>query len=275
MHETDGGTRGLLETRLRVVTWNLWWQFGPWQERAPAIEETLRRLDPDVVALQEVWDDEDESSASRLAAGLGYEHVVGTRREWGGVWFGNAVLSRWPIAGSEVRPLPAPPDAEEYRCVVRADVDGPRGPLQVFSTHLNWRFDQSHIRQDQVRAVCRFVRESPERSFPPVVCGDFNAVPDSDEIGMMTGRRAVPEPGLVFHDAWEVAGGGGPGFTWSNDNPFAFHDLEPNRRIDYVFAGWPKARGAGHVVRCEVVGIDPVGGIHPSDHYAVLAELRY
>jgi endonuclease/exonuclease/phosphatase family metal-dependent hydrolase len=191
MTATDHGTEALLTTTLRVVTWNLWWQFGPWQERFPAIEETIRGLDPDVVALQEVWDDGTTSSAAALAADRGYEHVGGTRREWDGVWFANAVLSRWPIAGSEVRSLPAPPDAEEYRCVVRADVDGPRGPIQVFSTHLHWRFDHSHIRQDQVRAICRFVRESPERTFPPVVCGDFNAVPDSEEIRMMTGRRGV------------------------------------------------------------------------------------
>ncbi len=32
----------LIETRLRVVTWNVWWQFGPWRERAPAILQALR-----------------------------------------------------------------------------------------------------------------------------------------------------------------------------------------------------------------------------------------
>ena len=63
--------------------------------------------------------------------------------------------------------------------------------------------------------------------------------------------------------------------TWSNANPFAAEAFEPNRRIDYVFAGWPKDDGAGHIVKCTVAGKDPVDGIHPSDHYAVVAELRY
>ena len=26
---------------MRVATWNLWWRFGPWQARQPAIEATL------------------------------------------------------------------------------------------------------------------------------------------------------------------------------------------------------------------------------------------
>lgn len=265
----------LIETRLRVLTWNLWWRFGPWEARQPAIEATLRSLDPDVVALQEVWDDGTTNQAAELAAALGgYHHIYSATLERDGVRFGNAVLSRWPIASSQWRPLPAPDASQEQRTVLRADVDGPRGPIQLFCTHLNWRFDESAVRQEQVRAIARFVKESPARSFPPILCGDFNAPPDADEIRMLTGRAAAPEEKLVFYDAWEVAGAG-PDATWSNDNPYAALDIEVTRRIDYVFAGWPKAGGAGHVTACLVEGVRPVDGVVPSDHYAVLAELRY
>ena len=187
---------------------------------------------------------------------------------------GNAVLSRWPIVGSESRDLPGIADRDERRFVLRADIDGPRGPIQVFSTHLNYRFDHSAVRQDQVRALCRFVVDSGAREFPAVVCGDLNADPESDEIRMLTGQAAPPEPPLVFHDAWRVAGEG-PGSTWRNDNPYAVLDLEPDRRIDYVLASWPKEGGRGHVVAAHVAGDGPVDGVHPSDHLAVVADLRY
>ena len=262
----------LLDTRLRVMTWNLWWRFGPFEERQPLIAATLRRVDPDIACLQEVW----EEQAASLADGLGYEHVYGSRFERSeGFQFGNAVLSRWPILRSEWRPLPAPEKNDEMRTVVFAEVDGPRGPVQVFCTHLNWRFDHSHIRQEQVALVSRFVADTRPRTFPPVVCGDLNADPQSDEIRMMTGRAATPVEGLSFHDAWEVAGGDGLGATWANANPFAALALEPDRRIDYVLVGWPKQGGAGHVTACRVEGTDIEGGITPSDHYAVVAELRY
>jgi endonuclease/exonuclease/phosphatase family metal-dependent hydrolase len=267
-------TDGLIETRIRVVTWNLWWQFGPWESRQPAIEATLAALDADVLCLQEVFVDGERDQAAGLADALGLHHVFGSRLDLDGVAFGNAVLSRWAITDHEVRPLPAPADADEMRTVIRADIDGPRGALQVFATHLHWRFDHSAIRQDQVVAICRFVDESPARGYPAILCGDFNATPDSDEIRMLTGRAAVPVPKLVFHDAWEMAGEG-PGFSWSNANPYAANDLEPDRRIDYVFAGWPKPGGAGHVVRAELVGTAAVDGVVGSDHYGVLAELRY
>jgi endonuclease/exonuclease/phosphatase family metal-dependent hydrolase len=280
--EPEGPYGTLIDTRLRVLTWNLWHRFGPWEARRPAIAATLARLDADVVCLQEVWADEETGFADELAAGLGFHQVYGARLEHDGVRFGNAILSRWPITDSEVIALPATEGTQELRTCVRADIDGPRGALQVFSTHLNWRFDQSDVRQDQVRAICSFIDESrPEggRDHPPILCGDFNADPDSDEIRMLNGRAATPVPKLVFHDAWEVAGraseSSATGATWSNDNPYAKLDLEPDRRIDYVFVGWPKAGGAGHVTRCTVEGLEPVDGVVPSDHLAVLAEVRY
>lgn len=265
----------LVETRLRVLTWNLWWRFGPWEERWHAIVATVQALDPDVIALQEVWDDGERNQAALLGESLGgHRHVYASTVEHDGVRFGNAVVSRWPISGSDWRPLPAPSEVDESRTVLRADIDGPRGPFQVFCTHLNWRFEQSHVRQEQVRAVARFVQESPPRHFPPILCGDLNATSDSDEVRMLTGRTTVPEPGLVFYDAWEVAGSG-PAVTWSRDNPHTAPDIALDRRIDYVFAGWPGERGTGLPTACLVEGIRPVDGVVASDHYAVLAELRY
>ncbi|HEV3226929.1 MAG TPA: endonuclease/exonuclease/phosphatase family protein [Acidimicrobiales bacterium] len=268
----------VIETRLRVMTWNLWWRFGPWERRLPAIAAALQSADADAIALQEVWDDGERNQAAELAEALGYEHVYASRIDIEGVQLGNAILSRWPIEFHETMPLPAPPGFEEYRLALRTDITGPRGQFQFFSTHLNWRFDQSHVRQEQVRTLARFIDEGPERTYPPVLCGDFNAPPDAYEIWMLTGRTTVPVPKLVFHDAWEAAGeraGSFDGMTWSNSNPFAAQAFEPNRRIDYVFAGWPKEDGLGQILKASVAGKDPVDGVLPSDHFALIAELRY
>jgi len=282
---TDSNFGELVETRARIVSWNLWWRFGPWEARQPAIIETLRRLEPDIVCLQEVWIDlaTGQSSAAIIADALGWDAsgvALANRADLDGIGFANAVISRWPIPTSDHRPLFSPPELEEYRTVLRADVAGPRGPLQIFTTHLHWRLDHSHIRQAQVREICQFVKDSPERSFPAVLTGDFNADPHSDEVRMVTGRAAVPVPPVVFFDAWDAAGEG-RGDTWSNDNPFAVRDLEFSRRIDYVFSGFPKQGGAGQITSVDRVGLDPIdppitaAPIVPSDHYGVVAELRY
>lgn len=269
-----------LDTRLRVLSWNLWWRFGPWEARQPAIAATLQRLAPDVVCVQEVWAERDgPCQADQLATALGGYHVAhatGLGFDLTSESLGNSILSRWPIRAHETRRLPAPAGLDELRVVLRAEIDGPRGPVEVFVTHLNWRLDQSDVRQAQVRAICEFVAETADqRTFPPVLAGDFNAEPASDEIRMLTGLMAVPVPKLVFIDAWRAGGDDGPGYTWLNANPFTTVDCEPDRRLDYVFVGYPREHGAGQVVSARVVATEPVGGILPSDHAGILAELRY
>jgi len=264
-----------IETRLRVLTWNIWWRYGPWERRRPAIAATLARLDADVIALQEVWGDGTTNLAAELAAELGYHHVFASSMEREGIGFGNALLSRWPIARTDSTMLHGRQETGEGRLALFAEIDGPRGPLPVFCTHLNWRYEHGHIRQRQAADLARFVDRMRPWTFPPIVCGDFNAYPGSEEIRMLTGLAACPVEGLVFHDAWNWADGGGPGHTWDNANPYVGAGFEPSRRIDYILTGLPMARGAGHVVDCRVTGDEPVDGVWPSDHHAVRAELRY
>jgi endonuclease/exonuclease/phosphatase family metal-dependent hydrolase len=266
----------LIETTMRVVSWNLWWRFGPWEARLPAIAATLRDLDPDVCCLQEVWEDGTRSQAAELADALGgYHHAYAAGIRYDGLAFGNAVLSRWPIAGSGERGLPDGDSDPEGRTVLRAELDGPRGPVEAYSTHLHWKLYDSHVRQAQVATICRFIAESKDRrTYPPVLCGDFNASPDSDEIRALTGRRRTFVGRQAFLDAWEVAGEG-EGHSWTVENPYAALDLEPSRRIDYVFVGYPREGGAGHATAVRMAGLDPVDGVVPSDHLAVVADLRY
>ena len=191
------------------------------------------------------------------------------------VGLGNALLSRWPIKRHDSIMLYGKKETGEGRVALFAEIDGPRGLIPVLSTHLNWKFEHSHIRQRQVTDLARFVDSLRPSSFPPIVCGDFNAEPPSEEIRMLKGLTTCPVEGLFFHDAWSVAGGAGAGMTWDNVNPYVAVKLEPDRRIDYILVGWPAARGAGHILNCKVTGNEPVDDVWPSDHHAVLAELRY
>ena len=268
----------LLDTRLNVLEWNVWWRFGDaWRSRQPLILDVIRRAAPDIIALQEVWGDERTSQAEQFAESLGLHFHYKPASFIDGLGFGNAILSRWPIEARGNVDLPSMPSEDGSRnCnAVFARVAGPRGAINVFSTHLSYKPEESGIRQQQVTALCRFVGDLEPSPMPPLVCGDFNAVPGAEEIRMMTGRTRPPVEGLVFYDAWEVAGGESPGFTWDNRNTSAMTALEPNRRLDYVFVGKPSADGAGHVTGAVLEGQVPAGGICPSDHYALSVTLRY
>jgi len=264
-----------LDTRVKIMTWNLWWRFGPWQDRQAAILETLREEDADIICVQEIWHADGKTLAGELAEALGYHHVYAEGMVMNDVGFGNAILSRWPIGDSASIDLYGREQIGEGRGAVYANVTGPRGDIPVFCTHLSHRYEHSHIRQIQTRELAEFVNSKRPWNFPPVLCGDFNAEPVSEEIRMLRGLTTCPVPDLCFVDAWNVSGDQSPGFTWSNENPYAVEEFEANRRIDYIFVGHPKYRGAGHVTECRLVGDQPVAGVMPSDHFALAAKLRY
>ncbi len=164
---------GLIESRVKVLTWNLWWRFGPWEARSAAIIATLKDIDADIICLQEVWDDGSRNFAKELAKALGFHFVYAPGAKPNGIFMGNAILSRWPILRSEIADLYEPKGAEESRVVIFAEVDGPRGKIPVFCTHLHWQMHHSHIRQKQVADLTRFVDRMRPWKFSPVLCGDF------------------------------------------------------------------------------------------------------
>ena len=126
------------------------------------------------------------------------------------------LLSTWPVADRGERPLPDAAGREGHRRALWGRLSAPFGELPVICTHLAYRFDESEVRQTQVRALAELaagLRADPSETPPVVLCGDLNAVPDSDEIRLLTGRSAPTVPGLVFNDCWPQVRND-PGHTW-------------------------------------------------------------
>jgi endonuclease/exonuclease/phosphatase family metal-dependent hydrolase len=259
---------------LRVMTLNIWNLSGPWRERRREIVAWIDHLDPDLVCLQEVVEHPDgRNQAAWLVenTGAGYAWAYGPGLVGEGGSLGNAVLSRWPIEGTAVVRLPAGDGPDEGRVLLHARTRR----LDVFCTHLNWLFHHGYIRELQVKAIVDAIeaRADPSSALPPVLAGDFNAEPDAGEIRFLTGLASLDGRSTYFQDAWRVGSGGGPGWTWDNRNPFAAAELEPDRRIDYVFVGWRPDGGAGRVMSARVVCDRALTGTFATDHFGLLAEL--
>jgi endonuclease/exonuclease/phosphatase family metal-dependent hydrolase len=258
---------------LRVMTWNLWWHFGRWGERFPIIVDAMKAAAPDVICLQEVWSNRARSDAQRLAVELDF-HVVETDPVfYDHQSFGNALLARWPLTRIADEVLPRADSTPSHRRIVAATIDSPWGPWPIASTHLEHRFDRSADRVAQVTRMMELGarwRGNATSDLPLIVGADLNAVPDSDEVRMATGRSPGID-GFVFSDAWEQSGEG-PGETWLRANPHTGDSAWPDRRLDYLLVSWPRPKPIGNPVRAWRTGDAPVGGRWPSDHCAVVAD---
>jgi endonuclease/exonuclease/phosphatase family metal-dependent hydrolase len=283
---------------LRVITLNLWGTEPPLDTRLGLAVRQLRALAPDVVCLQEVRPLDGRSgrtTAEVVADALGmtahYEVAVAWEDgAYAGVPAGQqglAVIAR-SILGTRVLALPEPRPADA-RILLSATVDTAGGPIWVHTTHLHYRLDDGLAREHQVLAIDEQIRGlgRGNASAPQILCGDFNAVADSDEIRFLRGLTTLGGRRSHFQDAWlrlhrEPGAGDGPtqGITWSSENRFTrpLRSLDLDRRIDYVFVTTRKKDGRGTVHDCRVVMTEREGlgevEICASDHYGVCADIQ-
>ena len=279
-------------TMLRVLTLNAGSLIEPdWPRRRIEIAAWLDRLDPDIVCLQEIWDSPTEACTAQWIVD------AQPRERWhlafGGVvpgfWrdptvrFGSAVLSRWPIDAANTIELPVDPhppvDHPGWRMVPELLHVRTAG-IDAFSTHLAPAPAQAYQRIRQVLAIDGHIRRLavPGRPVGPILCGDFNAEPDSDEIRFLCSLATIDGRSTYYQEAWRAAGRTDPGFTSdyrTNPNNVPFN--VPMKRIDYIFVGDPffGPGGAGLVMHAELACHEALTGIHASDHFGVVADIRW
>jgi endonuclease/exonuclease/phosphatase family metal-dependent hydrolase len=266
---------------VRLLTLNLWGEQTPLARRMELIADGIQSLAPDVIALQEVRAIEGalRNQAETLAARFGFHWVWAPATSWGGGDEGLAILSSLPIAHHAWRELPHG-TAMERRLVLGAAITTPQGELGVFTTHLNYRLTDGAKREDQVAAIDAFAADwaAERRSrLPRLLAGDFNAVPDADEIRFLRGKHTHGGHRTYWQDAWERLQPDEPGYTWARANPNTerLHWLDRDRRIDYIFVSPLTRDGRGEVLGCGIAFDAPdEDSCYASDHFGLYAEIR-
>ena len=268
---------------MRLVTLNFWGTEPPLDRRLDLAIRQLKALAVDVVCLQEVRPHAGGTTADAIAEGLGMTARYARAVAWDAGQYGPepgeeglAVIAR---SIGETRALALPePRVADARLLLSARVDTEGGPIWVHTTHLHYRLDDGVAREKQVCAVDAAIRAMGRGNddAPQVLCGDFNATPDSDEIRFLRGLTTLEGRRTHFQDAWLRTHGEAAGVTWSSENELtrALRSLDIDRRIDYVFVTSRKKDGRGTVRECRVVLDEREGGICASDHYGVFADVQ-
>jgi endonuclease/exonuclease/phosphatase family metal-dependent hydrolase len=273
---------------VRIVTLNFWGTEPPLDRRLDLAIRQLRALAVDVVCLQECRPLDGvagRTTADAIAEGLGMQAVYAKSVGWEAGQYGPsagqeglAVIAR---SIGETRALPLPePRVADARLLLSAQVATEGGPIWVHTTHLHYRLDDGVAREKQVCAVDAAIRALGRGNddAPQILCGDFNATPDADEIRFLRGLTTLEGRRTHFQDAWlrHHVEGEAEGITWSSENELtrALRSLDIDRRIDYVFVTSRKKDGRGTIHDCRVVLDEREAGICASDHYGVLADVQ-
>lgn len=248
-----GCTTRTAPVTLRVMSYNI--HHGEGTDGVFDLERiaaVIEAQDPDLVALQEVDRGTNRASGVDQAAVLsrltGMHHAYGAAMAYDGGEYGEAILSRRPIAGEATLVMPKI-EGSEPRALLSVRVRiAPSDEEIVFSgTHL--AHDSAVDRLDQAARIRDILTRERLAGHTVILAGDLNAAPGSAPMHeLLQGGGFID----VFADK--------PGPTYPSG--------DPQTRIDWILVH-PAAHRSIEVLRTEVID-DALA----SDHCALLAIVR-
>ncbi len=238
-------------TTIRVMTYNVHGCVGMDGRLSPArIARVIAQANVDVVALQEIDVRRKRSrftdQAHEIARHLEMEHQFQPAWTIEEEQYGNAILSRLPFRMVKTGTLPATKSKRTARIVMWSEIAiDSRTTLQFLNTHLSI-YPVERRRQATALVDEGWIEQATEQG-PTILCGDFNANPNSPA------HRTVTRWLTDAHAA--AAGRTGP--TWFSPRPLT--------RIDHIFSSAGIQIRAAEVIRSRLASV-------ASDHLPLVVE---
>ncbi|CAN5324759.1 endonuclease/exonuclease/phosphatase family protein [soil metagenome] len=262
------------EKSLRVMTYNIRYNeprdgVNAWANRKTKVADVIRFHKADLVGVQEAQNNQ-LKDLEKLLPDFAWRGVGRTDGKEDGEY--SAILyrkSRFKLLETETFWLSETPDkagskgwdADFPRIVTWAKFEDKNTKKTFY--HFNTHFD--HIGAKARTESSKFLLSQIPKiagKYPFVITGDFNAKEDTNVYRILTGKEEADAFELI--DARYVSQNGHFG---GNSTFNGFKELEPGRRIDYIFVG-DKTNVLEHGVLS-----DRWDGFWASDHLPVLAEI--
>ena len=193
--------------RLRVATYNVHGCVGMDRQRSESrIAEVIASMSADIVGLQELDLGRSRSSradqAALIAAQLGWKYYFHPAMRRGDEQYGNAIVSRFPIALKRADEMPgvAPWYCREKRIAIWIQAETDLGLVHIISSHFGLGRNERQLQAELLVGPTWLGSIAPDE--PAILLGDFNSVRSSRTHRLIAGRlrdaRTLVRPTRAF-----------------------------------------------------------------------------
>ncbi len=241
--------------KLRVLSYNIHHGAGiDGKLDLKRIADVINSVKPDLVSLQEV-----ERNTSRtgqvdqpaeLSKLTGLNAVFEKNIDFAGGYYGNAILSRFPIVEVNNHLLPNIDQGEQRGALVAKVEIADKLPLVFVATHLDHRRDD----RERIKSAEFINQLAAKWEAPAILAGDLNATPESEVL-------------KIFGQAWQRT---------NREVMPTVPVANPRIQIDYILVHKPGATGSepAKSSRWKVLDVKVLDEAVASDHRAIFAELE-
>ncbi|MEM9192451.1 MAG: endonuclease/exonuclease/phosphatase family protein [Myxococcota bacterium] len=194
---------------LRVLTWNVWALptiSTNLEARVARMGAAIAEVQPQLVALQEVWEPHHGRQIVDDLAALGFPYAIHLFRAAAGKP-GLLIASVYPIRGERFVPFslgrqahtPWHVDWMAAKGVMDVEIDTPLGPLRFLNTHFQARYRTDDYADVRAAQAAEITADLAGARSPIVFAGDFNSPPGDfprEVLGANGFVDAAPEFGV-------------------------------------------------------------------------------
>jgi len=265
--------------QLKIVSFNIWdlpyWFVKNREQRILQIAEYLRKLDAEIVCLQESFDVRhrrflyESLGPDKYYASGGFEATRKAPLALFDTTGGLVIFSKFPIIQNTFIPFnqftPSVIERIGHKGILEATIETPYGNIQVFNTHLHkeQRFFAHNIRVKQLKHILERMQE--QQHLPVILAGDFNenALMEQKKLATILQSRGLMHS--IHFERYEYM----PSYRLNNplvDN--WINRVSYSRRLDYILVRLVEKLGL------KVVQYEPIYLTPPlSDHDPVILSL--
>ena len=236
---------------------------GPngWEHRKQSVVRLFRENSPDFIATQEANDFQVDFVARNLPEYM----YIGKRHPAPKFWQDNILFYRKTIVCEDSVHLflSETPHIPSRSFSSRFPRQATLGFFKVNGRRLiciNTHFDFEDPAQMGAARVIKEQLGSYGNEIPTILMGDFNATPETPCYRWLTGQEVDGELGLCFSE------------TFKPPYPGTHHRFTGKPDSGYI--DWILFRGPLSLGRCHVLQ-EPIEGVHPSDHFPVVADFEF
>ena len=193
--------------RLRVATYNVHGCVGMDRQRSESrIAEVIASMSADIVGLQELDLGRPRSShadqAALIATQLGWKYHFHPAMRSGDEQYGNAIVSRFPIALKRADEMPgvAPWYCREKRIAIWIQAETDLGSVHVINSHFGLGRNERRLQAELLVGPTWLSSIAPDE--PAILLGDFNSVRSSRAHRLIAGHlrdvRTLVLPARAF-----------------------------------------------------------------------------
>lgn len=256
---------------MRILSLNIW--GAPYAKdraaRLGAITDEIKRLNPDVIVLQEVFlPGQRQHFIEALAPIYNYSHYFYS----GVIGSGLLTLSRYPIVDAIFHRfrLGGKPERLQHgdyfagKGIGLTRIDAPEGLYNVFNSHTHAQYQEQDTDEyaiftdSNLYEAARFINAYADDN-PTILCGDLNTQPDQTGYRIITTLANLADAYLEQHAAHPV--------TFSAQNPYTGHD---DQCLDYILL---RNAQSSTITRCMTEHFTGAYLAY-SDHYGLLADVQ-